>query len=200
MPFWNFFFLEKRISKDKEHASSCQKKGYPWRSWRRRYQRAVRKQQQSFFLMCIRMIDIVFCCVSWFDFSSSFWQWRPLLYFLLAWICSFPWLRIILLLDDAARFELLLFHFASPDLSFCSLFLSARQILTAFIGEGVVRPMHFRNWPSTVYRLLCCSSSLFTRDTDRVFDPMNGFILLPCLRSSSFCTCTITPRAIIGLP
>jgi hypothetical protein len=28
-----------------------------------------RKQLQSFFLMCIRTIDIVFCCVSWFDYS-----------------------------------------------------------------------------------------------------------------------------------
>lgn len=58
---------------------------------------------------------------------------------LLTSICSF--LRIILLLDDAARFEpfffffLLFFTFLFRDLSLCFLLLSARQILTAFIGE-----------------------------------------------------------------
>lgn len=31
-----------------------------------------RKQLQSFFLMCIRTIDIVFCCASWFDYFSRF--------------------------------------------------------------------------------------------------------------------------------
>lgn len=62
-----------------------------------------RKQLQSFFLMCIRTIDIVFLCVSWFDYSFFSFN-----YGVSCWLLNIHLFLSshLLLLDDAARFEL----------------------------------------------------------------------------------------------